>query len=76
MRLRRYGFGGGCVTVARCNGCKRLRRNAKRTAERAAKRAGLVCQQCGKPLAAQRPAARFCGPTCRSQAHRAGLSPS
>jgi len=38
---------------------------------RAAKRANLKCQVCGKPLAAQRVTARFCSVTCRSQAWRA-----
>jgi hypothetical protein len=33
-------------------------------------RAGLKCQNCGKPLAAQRATARYCGSTCRSQARR------
>jgi hypothetical protein len=44
---------------------------ARRTAKRAAARAQLKCRTCGKPLAAQRPTARFCGPTCRSKAWRA-----
>jgi hypothetical protein len=44
--------------------------NVERMAKRAAARAGLTCQRCGKPLAARRPTARFCGPTCRSQAWR------
>ena len=47
--------------------------NERRTAERAAKRANLKCQTCGKPLAAQRPTARYCNATCRSQAWRAQL---
>jgi hypothetical protein len=39
----------------------------------ALKRSSLVCQRCGKPLlAAQRATARYCGPTCRSQAWRSG----
>jgi hypothetical protein len=45
-------------------------RNTARAAERAKARAGLVCQHCGKPLDAQRPTMRFCGPTCRSHAFR------
>lgn len=48
----------------------RLTRNERRSAERAAVRAGLKCQTCGKPLTAQRPTARYCGPTCRSHAWR------
>jgi hypothetical protein len=43
---------------------------ARRAAQRAEKRANLKCLQCGKPLDAQRPTARFCGPTCRSHAFR------
>ena len=46
--------------------------NARRTAQRAAKRAGLKCQTCGKPLAARRVTARYCNVTCRSQAWRRG----
>ena len=39
--------------------------------KRAAKRTGLKCQTCGKPLAtAQRATARYCSATCRSQAWR------
>jgi hypothetical protein len=49
----------------------RLSRNERRAAERAALRAGRKCF-CGKPLAAQRATAQYCGPTCRSQAWRAG----
>jgi hypothetical protein len=45
--------------------------NKLRAAKRAAKRAGLKCQTCGKSLAAQRATARFCNATCRSQAWRA-----
>jgi hypothetical protein len=45
-------------------------RNATRAAERAKARASLRCQQCGKPLDAQRPTMRYCGPTCRSNAFR------
>jgi hypothetical protein len=44
--------------------------NERRAAKRAAARAGLMCQVCGKPLAAQRVTARFCNVTCRSQAWR------
>jgi hypothetical protein len=45
--------------------------NKQRTAARAAKRTGLKCQSCGKPLvAAQRATARYCNATCRSQAWR------
>lgn len=32
------------------------------------------CESCGKPLTSTSARARFCGPTCRSRAHRAGLS--
>jgi hypothetical protein len=42
----------------------------RRTAQRTRARAGLKCVQCGKPLNAQRPTARFCSATCRSQAFR------
>ena len=45
-------------------------RNERRAAERAERRVGLRCQVCGNPLAAQRATARYCGPTCRSQAWR------
>jgi hypothetical protein len=45
-------------------------RNTARAAERAKAREGLVCLQCGKPLDAKRPTARYCGPTCRSHAFR------
>jgi hypothetical protein len=45
--------------------------NARRAAKRAAMRVDLTCQRCGKPLlTAQRVTARYCGPTCRSQAWR------
>jgi hypothetical protein len=44
--------------------------NVKRAADRAAARAGRKCEVCGKLLQAQRPTARFCGPTCRSKAFR------
>ena len=44
--------------------------NAKRASKRAEDRSGLTCQHCGKPLSAQRPTARFCGPTCRFKAWR------
>jgi hypothetical protein len=64
-----------CDECAQADSRKRLEAlNARRTAQRAANRTGLVCQQCGKPLSAQRPTARYCGPTCRSQAWR-GTSP-
>jgi hypothetical protein len=45
--------------------------NEKRAAVRAAKRTGLRCQTCGKPLAARRATAQYCNATCRSQAWRA-----
>jgi hypothetical protein len=45
--------------------------NERRAAVRAAKRAGLKCRSCGKPLVAQRATARYCNATCRSQAWRA-----
>jgi hypothetical protein len=45
--------------------------NERRAAGRAAKRASLKCQSCGKPLAARRVTARYCNATCRSQAWRA-----
>ncbi len=45
--------------------------NEQRTSRRAAKRAGLRCQTCGKPLTARRATARYCNATCRSQAWRA-----
>jgi hypothetical protein len=44
--------------------------NERRAAGRAAKRASLKCQSCGKPLAARRVTARYCNATCRSQAWR------
>jgi hypothetical protein len=44
--------------------------NARRAAQRAANRASLKCQTCGKPLAARRVTARYCNATCRSQAWR------
>ncbi len=44
--------------------------HAARKVQRAAARASLTCRQCGKPLNAERPTARFCGPTCRSQMWR------
>jgi hypothetical protein len=44
--------------------------NERRAAKRAAQRAGLKCQSCGKPLAARRVTARYCNVTCRSQAWR------
>lgn len=31
----------------------------------------LVCESCGEGFRARRVTARFCGPTCRSRAHRA-----
>lgn len=43
------------------------------------KRVGLKCRACGKPLAAERSTARYCGPTCRSRAwreKREALTPS
>jgi hypothetical protein len=44
-----------------------------RTAARAAARAGLKCERCGKPLddVAQLPNQRFCSDGCRQTAHRA-----
>jgi hypothetical protein len=45
--------------------------NERRAAARAAKRAGLRCQFCGKPLAARRSTARYCNAACRWQAWRA-----
>lgn len=44
--------------------------NERRSALRAALRAGRKCEVCGKPLAARRATARYCGPTCRSKAWR------
>ena len=45
--------------------------NKERSAKRAAQRASLKCQTCGKPLAAARRAtARYCNATCRSHAWR------
>jgi hypothetical protein len=44
---------------------------ARRTAARAARRAGLTCAVCGKPLTARRPTMRFCGPACRFKAWKA-----
>jgi hypothetical protein len=42
----------------------------RRAAKRAAKRASLKCQTCGKPLAAQRATARYCSVACRLRAWR------
>ena len=51
--------------------------NWQRTAQRAAKRSGLKCKSCGKPLVgAQRVTARYCSVTCRSQAWRQRLIPA
>jgi hypothetical protein len=41
-----------------------------RSESRAAKRAGLKCETCGKRLAAQRSTARFCSVRCRVASHR------
>ena len=56
------------VASAPDSGLKAL--NARRAAQRAANRASLKCQTCGKPLAARRVTARYCNATCRSQAWR------
>jgi hypothetical protein len=44
---------------------------ARRTAARAAHRAGLRCVACVEPLKAQRPTARYCGGKCRLNAWKA-----
>ena len=46
--------------------------NDRRAARRAANRADLKCQSCGKPLTARRRTARYCNATCRSHAWRGG----
>ncbi len=33
-----------------------------------------ACGSCGRPFEAKRSTARYCGPTCRSRAHRGGSS--
>jgi len=30
----------------------------------------VACESCGRPFEAKRSTARYCGPTCRSRAHR------
>ena len=63
----------------RCPVCRNARTpyrvrvaNAKRAAERAKAREGLVCQECGKPLNAKRSFACFCSSFCRLKAWRTG----
>jgi hypothetical protein len=79
--VRSYPVFGGGRSSGRCLKCRddapRKRAaiaNAERAARRAEARAGMTCDNCGKPIEAKRQRAgylAFCGPTCRSQAWRA-----
>jgi endogenous inhibitor of DNA gyrase (YacG/DUF329 family) len=56
--------------------CRQAFYNAVRGEHRAESRAGLVCQHCGGPVAAQRSSRRFCSGRCRVAAFRAKASVS